>query len=85
MSPLLVLLTKIGYLHYFGIKIPKITRWYCTANKNTGMNEIFLKSPNVCSLALRLNSQRGVQSDDQGIVGIAPPSPGNKADPHPLS
>ena len=45
MSPLLVLLTRIGYLHHFGIKISKIVG--DTANKNMDMNEIFLKSPNV--------------------------------------
>ena len=52
MSPLLVLLTGIGYLHHFGIKISKIEG--DTANKNMDMNEIFLNSPNVdwhCCLA----------------------------------
>ena len=48
MSPLLVLLPRIGYLHNFGIKIAKIVRWNSQYYiKNMDMVEIFLKSPNV--------------------------------------
>ena len=44
MSPLLILLSRKGNLHHFGIKIVKTVRCYCTIY----MVEIFLKSPNVC-------------------------------------
>ena len=45
MSPLLVLLPRIGCLHYFEIKIAK----NCKLELPIRMVEIFLKSPNVKS------------------------------------
>ena len=45
-----VLLTRIGYLHHFGIKIKKnckVLLPISIPDKNNDMNEIFLKSPNV--------------------------------------